>query len=96
LKYIDAVYGRDDVARPKPNKEHLQIGAKKFDFSPESAILIGDMQSDISAAHNFGCEAIGIRTNFERNTINEADYIVDQNNAPERIIEIIRSKFLLG
>lgn len=93
LHYFDAIYGRDDIPNPKPNKEHLQVAADKFGFTSESSILIGDMQSDMLVAHNFGCEAIGIRTNFEINTIDEADYIVDQKNAPEKIIEIIQSKF---
>ncbi len=95
LKFIDAVYGRDDISMPKPNKEHLQVAADRFNLDPQSSILIGDMQSDILVAHNFGCEAIGIRTDFERNSIDEADYIVDQKDAPDKIIEIIKSKFLL-
>ena len=96
LHYFDAIYGRDDITHPKPNKEHLEVAAKHFNFSSQSAILIGDMHSDILAAHNFGCEAIGIRTDFEINTIDDADYIVDQSVAPEQIIEIIKSKFSLG
>ncbi len=93
LHFFDAIYGRDDISNPKPNKEHLEVAAKEFNFTPQSAILIGDMHSDILAAHNFGCEAIGIRTDFEINTIDDADYIVDQKDAPDKIIEIIRSKF---
>ena len=96
LKFFDAIYGRDDVSNPKPHKEHLQIAADKFQFNPDQSILIGDMHSDILAAHNFGCEAIGIRTDFEINSIDEADYIVDQEEAPEKIIQIIKSKFTLG
>jgi len=96
LHYFDAIYGRDDITHPKPNKEHLEVAAKQFNFSSQSAILIGDMHSDILAAHNFGCEAIGIRTDFEINTIDDADYIVDKSVAPEQIIEIIKSKFSLG
>jgi HAD superfamily hydrolase (TIGR01549 family) len=96
LNYFDAIYGRDDVSNPKPHKEHLQIAADRFHFNPEQSILIGDMHSDILAAHNFGCEAIGIRTDFEINTIDDADYIVEQKEAPEEIIKIINSKFSLG
>ncbi|TFG20934.1 MAG: HAD family hydrolase [Promethearchaeota archaeon] len=93
LHFFDAIYGRDDISNPKPNKEHLEVAAQRFNFSPKCAILIGDMHSDILAAHNFGCEAIGIRTDFEINAIDDADYIVEQKDAPDKIIEIIRSKF---
>jgi phosphoglycolate phosphatase len=96
LSYFDAVYGRDDVCNPKPNGEHLQIAANKYGFKPESSIVIGDMKSDILVAHNFGCKAIGIRTDFEINYIDDADFIVEQKDAAERIIEILRSKFVIN
>ncbi|MBN2154578.1 MAG: HAD family hydrolase [Candidatus Lokiarchaeota archaeon] len=91
--YFDAIYGRDDVKHPKPHRNHLEIPAKRFGFSPDETLLIGDMQFDIQAARNFGCISIGIRTNFEINTIENADYIVDQHHASKKIIQIIQSCF---
>jgi len=93
LHYFDDIYGRDDVNNPKPHKDHLQIAAEKYGFTPESSILIGDMSSDIQAAKNFGCPSIGIRTDFEINTIENADYIVNQNNAANEIIKILKTNY---
>jgi len=93
--YFDDIYGRDDLppGLTKPSKTHLKIGADKHGLLPENIIMVGDHTVDIDAAKNFGCESIGVRrTGDNVHSIEHADYVVEQSEISEQIIEILRHK----
>lgn len=93
--YFDDIYGRDDLppGLTKPSKKHIQIGADKHGFLPENIIMVGDHTVDIDAAKNFGCESIGVRRRGDNvHSIEHADYVVEQSEISEQIIEILRHK----
>lgn len=48
--FINAVFGPEDVARPKPAPDMLLAAVARFGVSPEQALYIGDMTVDISTA----------------------------------------------
>lgn len=58
--YFDALVGRDDVERPKPDKEPVEKALKALGAKPEQALMIGDTMMDAQSAKSAGARAFGV------------------------------------
>jgi len=57
--YFKTVVTGDDVNRPKPNPDGLQLAIRKMSATPDRTIYIGDSGVDIRAAKNVGAKSAG-------------------------------------
>ena len=55
-RHVDAVVGRDTVARHKPNPEPLLYAIESVGAHPERTLFVGDSDSDREAAVAAGTE----------------------------------------
>jgi phosphoglycolate phosphatase-like HAD superfamily hydrolase len=59
---VDALLARDDVDHPKPDPRHLLAIIDTLDYTPLSAILVGDSTLDAACAQQAGVRFIGVLT----------------------------------
>lgn len=93
--YFDAIYGRDDVLKPKPNPSHLEEAVKEFGIRPKNSILIGDHSADIKLGKNFGCKTIGVDTEHNAGEVADADFIVQPEHLASEAIRIILDNYAI-
>lgn len=60
-RYVDAVIARDDVARHKPDSEHLLKALEKLGVQESETIFVGDHLIDALCARNAGVKFILFR-----------------------------------
>ena len=71
--YVDAVLGKDDVSRGKPDPEGILLLSERFGVAPEDILYVGDSYTDQQAAEaagvDFGAVCTGTVTaeNFAKN-----------------------------
>ncbi len=58
--YFDLIYGFNEVSQTKPDPEGLLKLMDALHVTPEETIFIGDMVSDIQAAHNAKIKSIAV------------------------------------
>jgi len=91
--YFEMIVGRDNVNNLKPHPEHLTYICNQFKIKPSETLVIGDSSRDIEAAINVGAYSIALDTKkpnfFGGEFINKADVIIELNEIPSKIIEVI-------
>jgi len=91
--YFELIVGRDNVNNLKPHPEHLTYICNRLKIKPSEALVIGDSSRDIEAAIKVGAYSIALDTKkpnfFREEFIKKADVIVELNEIPSKIIEII-------
>ncbi|TET71137.1 HAD family hydrolase [Candidatus Bathyarchaeota archaeon] len=60
VEYFDAVLARDEVEFPKPDPRHLLQIVEELEASPQSAIFVGDTETDQRTARAAGIPFIGV------------------------------------
>ncbi|MCI5723708.1 MAG: HAD-IA family hydrolase [Erysipelotrichaceae bacterium] len=73
LTYFDVVIGRDQYKRGKPSSEGILYACQRLKQGHDNCIYIGDSKSDIEAAKNAGCYAIGFYPKRNDPTADERD-----------------------
>ena len=61
--HCDALVTRDDVARTKPDPEHLREALRLMGLhmqSPSSVVMVGDHWMDVLAGRRAGCRTVGL------------------------------------
>ena len=77
MKYMDVIVTREDVAKVKPDPEHVEVAIKLLEKKAEDTVVIGDHKYDISSGKRAGCFTIGILSGVSsEELLNEADLIV--------------------
>jgi len=77
MGYIDVIVTREDVAKVKPDPEHVEVALKFLEKKAEDTVVIGDHKYDISSGKRAGCFTIGILSGVSsEELLNEADLIV--------------------
>ncbi|MDY1590544.1 MAG: HAD family hydrolase [Methanofastidiosum sp.] len=77
MEYIDVIVTREDVAKVKPDPEHVEVALKFLEKKAEDTVVIGDHKYDISSGKRAGCFTIGILSGVSsEELLNEADLIV--------------------
>lgn len=62
---VDMVVGADDVSRPKPDPEQIDLILKTFFIDKSRAVMVGDALTDVRMGINAGVKAsIGVLTGF--------------------------------
>ncbi len=56
--FFTCIIGGDDTPRKKPDPQHLHIVLEKLKIAAADAVMIGDAQPDVQAAHGVGMEAV--------------------------------------
>lgn len=59
---IDAFLPREAVKRHKPHPEHLLAACQQLDLAAERTVMVGDHPTDMQAAQEAGCLAVGVTT----------------------------------
>ncbi len=55
----------DDIQRPKPSPEGLDVALHKLDLQPEEAAYIGDANADYEMSQAAGVRFIGVRSTYD-------------------------------
>lgn len=77
---VSLVLGVDDVARPKPDAQPVQLTLQHFGLKPQDALVVGDTEYDILMGKNAGCRTCGVT--YGNGSLQElqqagATYIID-------------------
>jgi HAD superfamily hydrolase (TIGR01549 family) len=95
LKYFDVIVGRDDVANPKPHRDHLLMICKELNVKPLNVIVIGDTYRDIQGALELGAKSIAIQTPTSKfsniSIFQQADIIIQQEDISKELMNSIAS-----
>lgn len=87
--YFGTIVAGDDVAKPKPNAEPILKALAQLGSSPEDAIMLGDADNDIIAAHNAkvrSCAALwGVSSEEELQSLNP-DHMVHDMLAFQQLV----------
>lgn len=65
LKYFKFVIGREDVSKPKPDPEGIELALFKLKANKNSSFMIGDTALDIKAAKSAGIHPIGLSCGYD-------------------------------
>ena len=90
IDLFDYIVTADDMTRMKPDPQSIQMVQARFGVAPESVVMIGDMATDIQAAHAAGSTGIGVTYGYGREEdirAAGADLII---STPKEIIPLIR------
>jgi len=93
-QYIDGVVARDDVENPKPDPSHINSAATRFNIETDECFMVGDHSNDIDMGKGWGCQTIGVKSQYELNSVSDADIIVNQETMYEEIARIIKSRLI--
>ena len=59
-RYIEAVVGARDVARPKPHPDMLHLCCERLGVEPGRSLFVGDALSDLEAARAAGMQFVAL------------------------------------
>lgn len=79
-QFFDVVVGMSTKMRPKPAPDMINEAVRQLGCRPKQAIMIGDMATDVEAAHAAGIICVGTTHGFatrEQLQLAGADYIVN-------------------
>ena len=63
-RYFSTILGYNDVAKPKPNPDMVNVLLDKYNTKKDKTKLIGDSNKDIAAAKKAGIEGILVNWGF--------------------------------
>ena len=69
--YFCGVSAGDDVEYQKPDGRHILETLNRMSASTEGAVMVGDSESDMAAAHQAGVGAIAVSYGYFSDSINE-------------------------
>jgi len=72
--FFKTIVTRDDIQKPKPSPEGLEIALRNLDKQPDEAIYIGDSSADYEMAKAAGVYFIGVTSEFKSLSSNHPDY----------------------
>src|SRR5215467_60586 len=53
-QYFDTLIAGDDITKPKPDPEGVQLGLSRLNLKPVEALMVGDSPNDINAGRQAG------------------------------------------
>jgi pyrophosphatase PpaX len=59
-KYFPVVISLDEITKPKPDPEPLQMALEQLGKKPDQAVMVGDSEHDILAGKNTGTMSAGV------------------------------------
>jgi HAD superfamily hydrolase (TIGR01509 family) len=85
-RYLSALVGGDDVARPKPAPDGVWSACEALGVAPEEAAYVGDARRDIEAAMAAGVLAVAAGWGHEHEQTVPADVVLD---APSDLVALV-------
>lgn len=85
--YFKTIVYSEDVQKPKPDPAGIRLALQRLDSSPEEAVYVGDMPSDMKAAKDAGVRFIAFRNERMENA---KIWTPDFSNIPH-LIEMFNS-----
>ncbi|AHF80193.1 HAD family hydrolase [Thermococcus paralvinellae] len=92
-KYFEVIFGKDYsyLDGAKPNPYLIQKSLKVLNVSPSEALVVGDSELDVKAAHRAGIKAVQV-LRFD-NFVEEADYHVrDLNELVDLVKKLVNEE----
>jgi len=65
MSYFHVLVTGDDVTRPKPSPEGLELALRRLRLQPAEAVYVGDAYADYEMARSAGVDFIGVLSAFE-------------------------------
>ena len=75
----------EDTEKHKPDPEPLLLVSKKLNTKPEEMVYIGDMESDLKAAHSAGMKAVLYN---KKNLLNAEYWTPSFSKIPKIIVKL--------
>ena len=74
-RYFSTILGYNDVAKPKPNPDMVNVLLDKYRIKKQNAQLVGDSNKDIIAATNAGIDGVLVNWGFSNydNALNNVE-----------------------
>jgi HAD superfamily hydrolase (TIGR01509 family) len=86
LRHFDAVVGGDEVKRPKPAPDGIDLACRRLNVAPEAAAYIGDAPNDLEAGRRSGALAVAAAWGHENLEGAGADEVVE---SPELLLRLL-------
>jgi len=90
MQYCDPVIGGDTLPVMKPDPHALLHVAQHWQLPPGAVIMVGDHDTDITAAHRAGMRAVYLRSGFGVIRDEQPDVLLDDITALPALIGITR------
>jgi len=76
-KYFDAIVSEEDVTEGKPSPQPFLLAADRLKVPPSNCVVIEDAIAGVEAAKAAGMKCIAITTTHPRDSLSQADLVVD-------------------
>jgi len=76
-KYFQAIVWGREVAEGKPSPQVYLLAARKLETEPAGCVVIEDAVAGVTAAKNAGMKCVAVTNSHNRQSLQEADLIVD-------------------
>ena len=88
-KYFCGVTGGDNVPFNKPSGKHIEATLDLMGASTESAIMVGDSETDINAAKDVNIPVIAVDYGYSNQPIHSlnADYVISSFSELPHVID---------
>lgn len=86
---------RDQCSCRKPKPGMLTKGLKKYELSPERAVMIGDSYKDVEAGRGAEVKTVLLRTSYNREEICTPDFTINDLSEVDAILGL-GSRYLRG
>ncbi len=85
---FDAIVTGSDVARKKPAPDIFREAARRLGLDPSACLVVEDAIVGVAAANAAGARCLAVTTNFSRDKLAAADWVVtDLSEAPREVLE---------
>jgi HAD superfamily hydrolase (TIGR01509 family) len=88
LKF-DQIVTSSEVERTKPAPDPYLAACSNLDVNPCHALVIEDSPTGLRSAAAAGCQTVGISTSCERDSLKEANFVVDSFGELEELLTIV-------
>lgn len=86
---FDQIVTASEVGRTKPAPDPYLKACDILDVNPYRALVIEDSPTGLRSATAAGCQTVGITTSCERNSLKEANFVVDSFGELEELLTIV-------
>jgi phosphoglycolate phosphatase len=94
LPYFELVVSGDSLAKKKPDPEQLLYICAQFGLAVNDAVLVGDSQTDITAARSAGCYAFAVPYGYNQQQKIAADAVDALVNNLQDVLTLIHGDVL--
>ncbi len=92
--FFESVITIDDVERPKPDPQPVEMALKELGVEANEAVMIGDSPSDIEAGRRAGTKTVGVAWTIKGPEIIQAanpDYVIEDMKELLGILKTLKS-----